>query len=91
MTSGDWLEKNFGNFSVYATLKDLQMLNENFSSFESLTLLSPSQVAELTLSSGALNSTNQIDAVFDRLEDGDAFKNVEEFLTTLTAKPEASQ
>lgn len=59
--------------------------------FESLTLLSPSQVAELTLSSGALNSTNQIDAVFDRLEDGDAFKNVEEFLTTLTAKPEASQ
>ncbi|RXN32090.1 hypothetical protein ROHU_004711 [Labeo rohita] len=89
--SADWLEKNFGNFSVYATLKDLQMLNENFSSFESLTLLSPSQVAELTLSSGALNSTNQIDAVFDRLEDGDAFKNVEEFLTTLTAKPEASQ
>ncbi|RXN32094.1 putative threonine-rich GPI-anchored glyco isoform X2 [Labeo rohita] len=59
--------------------------------FESLTLLSPSQVAELTLSSGALNSTNQIDAVFDRLADGDAFKNVEEFLTTLTAKPEASQ
>ncbi|RXN32092.1 putative threonine-rich GPI-anchored glyco isoform X2 [Labeo rohita] len=90
-SSADWLEKNFGNFSVYATLEQLQTLNANFSSFESLTLLSPSQVAELTLSSGALNSTNQIDAVFDRLEDGDAFKNVEEFLTTLTAKPEASQ
>ncbi|XP_050958908.1 uncharacterized protein LOC127160258 [Labeo rohita] len=87
-SSADWLEKNFGNFSVYATLEQLQTLNANFSSFESLTLLSPSQVAELTLSSGALNSTNQIDAVFDRLEDGDAFKNVEEFLTTLTAKPE---
>ncbi|RXN32089.1 putative threonine-rich GPI-anchored glyco isoform X2 [Labeo rohita] len=89
--SADWLEKNFGNFSVYATLEQLQTLNANFSSYESLTLLSPSQVAELTLSSGALNSTNQIDAVFDRLEDGDAFKNVEEFLTTLTAKHEASQ
>ncbi|RXN32095.1 putative threonine-rich GPI-anchored glyco isoform X2 [Labeo rohita] len=90
-SSADWLEKNFGNFSVSATLEQLQTLNANFSSFESLTLLSPSQVAELTLSSGALNSTNQIDAGFDRLEDGDAFKNVEEFLTTLTAKPEASQ
>lgn len=59
--------------------------------FASLALLSPSQVAELTLSSGALNNTNQIVAVFDRLENGNAFKNVEEFLTTLTASPEASQ
>ncbi|XP_026121068.1 uncharacterized protein LOC113100659 isoform X1 [Carassius auratus] len=87
-SSADWLEKNFGNFSVYATLEDLQRLNENFSSFASLALLSPSQVAELTLSSGALNNTNQIVAVFDRLENGNAFKNVEEFLTTLTASPE---
>ncbi|KAF4117958.1 hypothetical protein G5714_000009 [Onychostoma macrolepis] len=84
-STADWLEKNFGNFSVYATLKDLQKLNENVSSFESLELLSPTQVAELTLSSGALNDTNQIHAVFDRLEDGGAFKNVEEFLTELTA------
>jgi len=59
--------------------------------FESLELLSPTQVAELTLSSGALNNTNQIVAVFDRLEDGDAFKNVEEFLTGLTATSEVSQ
>ncbi|XP_042571984.1 uncharacterized protein LOC109056810 [Cyprinus carpio] len=88
MSSADWLEKNFGNFSVYATLEDLQRLNENFSSFASLALLSPSQVAELTLSSGALNNTHQIDAVFDRLENGNAFKNVEEFLTALTASPE---
>ncbi|KAL1246772.1 hypothetical protein QQF64_034282, partial [Cirrhinus molitorella] len=87
-SSADWLEKNFGNFSFYATLKDLQTLNGNFSSFESLTLLSPAQVAELTMSSGALNSTIQIDAVFDRLEVGNDFKNVEEFLTTLTTAPE---
>jgi hypothetical protein len=59
--------------------------------FESLALLSATQVAELTLSSGALNNTSQIDAVFDRLEEGDAFKNVEEFLTALTATPKASQ
>lgn len=35
-SSADWLEKNFGNFSVYATLEDLQRLNENFSSVSNL-------------------------------------------------------
>lgn len=59
--------------------------------FESLALLTPTQVAELTLSSGVLNNTDQISAVFDRLEEGDAFKNVEEFLTALSTAPEASQ
>ncbi|XP_043108915.1 uncharacterized protein LOC122354733 [Puntigrus tetrazona] len=87
-SSADWLEKNFGNFSVYASLEDLKTLNANFSSFDSLGLLSPSQVAELILSSGALNNTNQINAVFDHLEEGEAFKNVEEFLTELNASPE---
>lgn len=37
-SSADWLEKNFGNFSVYATLEDLQRLNENFSSVSNLWL-----------------------------------------------------
>ncbi|XP_048032264.1 uncharacterized protein LOC125259006 [Megalobrama amblycephala] len=87
-SSADWLEKNFGNFSSYATLEDLKSLNGNFSSFESLALLTPAQVAELTLSSGVLNNTNQISAVFDRLEEGDAFKNTEEFLTALSSAPE---
>lgn len=59
--------------------------------FELLALLTPTQAAELTLSSGALNSTNQINAVFDRLEEGNAFKNVDEFLTALSVAPEASQ
>lgn len=59
--------------------------------FSSLRLLSPTQVAELTLSSGALNNTDQIGAVFLRLEEGNAFVNVEEFLTKLSAAPEASR
>lgn len=59
--------------------------------FGSLDLLTPSQVAELTLSSGALNNTDQINAVFDRLEEGDAYQNVDEFLTKLAAAPEASR
>ena len=51
--------------------------------FVSLDLLTPSQAADLTLSSGALNSTSQINLVFYRLEKGDAFKNVDEFFTAL--------
>lgn len=58
---------------------------------ELLALLTPTQVAELTLSTGVLNNTDQISAVFERLEEGDAYKNVEEFLTALSAAPEASQ
>jgi hypothetical protein len=45
-------------------------------------------VAQLTLTSGALNDTDDIKLVFTRLEEGDAFKNVDEFLTQLTAKEE---
>jgi len=88
-SSADWLEKNIGNFSSYADLEDLKSLNENFSSFESLALLTPTQVAELTLSSGVLNNTNQISAVFDRLEEGAGIDNVEEFLTALSTAPES--
>ena len=51
---------------------------------DSLDLLTPSQAAEVTLTSGALNSTSQMDQVFDRLEKGDALKNVDEFFTALT-------
>lgn len=48
-------------------------------------MLTPAQVAELTLSSGALNDTDRMDVVFDRLEEGNAVENVDEFLTQLTA------
>ena len=35
-SSTDWLQKNFGNFSAFATLKDLLTLNANFSSVSHL-------------------------------------------------------
>ncbi|XP_034419023.1 uncharacterized protein LOC117751330 [Cyclopterus lumpus] len=83
--SGEWVQVNFGSFSRFATLQDLQALNANFSSAGSLSVLTPTQVAQFTLSSGALNDTDQIDHVFEVLEDGDALENVNEFLTQLTA------
>ncbi|XP_050924721.1 uncharacterized protein LOC127140863 [Lates calcarifer] len=83
--SKQWLEANFGAYSGFATLRDLQALNPNFSSAEALSVLTPAQVAQLTLSSGALNDTDQIDHVFERLEEGNALENVDEFLEELTA------
>lgn len=52
--------------------------------FESLDLLSASQVAQLTLHSGALNNAHLMEMVFDRLEGGNSFQDVEEFLEALS-------
>jgi hypothetical protein len=56
--------------------------------FEALDLLSASQVAQLTLNSGALNNANLIALVFDRLDGDDAFQDVDEFLTALSQTPQ---
>ncbi|KAJ7988667.1 hypothetical protein DPEC_G00311590 [Dallia pectoralis] len=81
----DWLKKNIGVFSVNAELFYLQVLNKNLSILDSLTLLTPIQVAQWTLTPGVLNNTNDITLVFRRLEAGDAYQNVDTFLTELTA------
>nr|XP_046269032.1 uncharacterized protein LOC124071969 [Scatophagus argus]XP_046269033.1 uncharacterized protein LOC124071969 [Scatophagus argus] len=86
--SKEWLQANLGNFSGFASLQDLQALNSNFSSGESLSLLTPTQMAQLTLSSVASNDTEQIDRVFEQLQEGNALENVDEFLTQLTANGE---
>ncbi|RXN39412.1 putative threonine-rich GPI-anchored glyco isoform X2 [Labeo rohita] len=79
-----WLEESFGKFSIYVDYKDLRDLNTGFDSFESLDLLSASQVAQLTLHSGALNNAHLMEMVFDRLEGGNSFQDVEEFLEALS-------
>ncbi|CAB1434881.1 unnamed protein product [Pleuronectes platessa] len=84
--SAKWLQANIGGFSEFAALHDLLGLNPNFSSAESLSVLTPTQVAQLPLTSGASNDTDQIDRVFERLEEGNAVDNVAEFLTELTAE-----
>jgi len=62
----------------------LIMLLFSILKFEALDILSTSQVAQLTLESGALNSAALINMVFERLEQGNSFQNVEEFFVTLT-------
>ena len=54
---------------------------------DTLTVLSPAQVAQLTLISGALNDAGLIGLVFERLEgDGNALQNVDQFFTELTSE-----
>ncbi|KAF4094545.1 hypothetical protein G5714_024741 [Onychostoma macrolepis] len=79
-----WLEQSFGKFSIYVDYEDLRDLNTGFDSFESLDLLSTSQVAQLTLHSGALNNAHLIEMVFDRLEGDNSFQDIEEFLEALS-------
>ncbi|XP_073792219.1 uncharacterized protein [Danio rerio] len=79
-----WLEESFGKFSVYVDYQDLRALNEAFGSFQALDLLSASQVAQLTLTSGALNNADLITMVFERLDGSNAFQDVDQFLTVLT-------
>lgn len=53
-----------------------------------MSVLTPAQLAQWTLSSEASNGTDQIDRVFDRLEEGNALENVDEFLTQLAENAE---
>ncbi|XP_026210294.1 uncharacterized protein LOC113158540 [Anabas testudineus] len=84
-SSSQWIHAFLGGFSGFATLQQLHALNPNFSSVDSLSVLTPAQVAELTIVSGALNDTHLMYSVFDRLEEGNAMENVDQFLTKLTA------
>ncbi|XP_076838688.1 uncharacterized protein LOC143484077 [Brachyhypopomus gauderio] len=49
----------------------------------SIPSLNPTELAKVTVSSGALTNTTQIKLVFNQLETGNAFTNVDEFLTAL--------
>lgn len=60
----------------------------SFPQFESLELLSASQVAQLTLTSGALHNVDLIRLILDRLEGGSAFQEIGEFLTALLSTPQ---
>ncbi|KAM6912287.1 uncharacterized protein FYW49_010805 [Xenentodon cancila] len=89
--SQDWLQKNLGSFSAFASLQDLEALYPKFSENLSLSELTPSQVAQLLLKSGSSNDTELIHRVFERLEDGDALENLDEFLTQLQVNGQIPQ
>lgn len=59
--------------------------NDSFSQTQALALLTPTQLAQLTLSPAASVDRQQIDRVFEQLEQDDALENVDEFLAELSA------
>ncbi|KAL0153446.1 hypothetical protein M9458_051250, partial [Cirrhinus mrigala] len=90
-TCGAWLEESFGKFSIYVDYKDLREINTGFHSVSGpacfpvvpMTVLAALDVLS-TSQSGALNSAALINMVFERLENGNSFQNVEEFFVALT-------
>ncbi|XP_062388973.1 uncharacterized protein mslna [Sardina pilchardus] len=52
--SRQWLERNFGPFSVFANLSQFNHLNRNFSALDALCLLTTTQLADFALTPGQL-------------------------------------
>lgn len=59
--------------------------NDSFSQTQALALLTPAQLAQLTLSPVASVDSGQIDLVFEQLEQDNALENVDGFLAELSA------
>ncbi|KAF1394728.1 hypothetical protein PFLUV_G00004160 [Perca fluviatilis] len=58
--SGEWLQKNFGGFSVFASFQDLQMIYPNFIAMEALPLLTIRQLADVSATPNQLTSPDQV-------------------------------
>ncbi|XP_039670200.1 uncharacterized protein LOC120567316 [Perca fluviatilis] len=58
--SGEWLQKNFGGFSVFASFQDLQMIYPNFIAMEALPQLTIRQLADVSATPNQLTSPDQV-------------------------------
>ncbi|XP_028270741.1 uncharacterized protein mslnb isoform X1 [Parambassis ranga] len=83
--SADWLQKNFGFFSQFASITDFYQLNPNFSGLEALHLLSVKQIAEMLLLPLRVPPTKDvvINQVFDFLTESPADRKFLEVLQYL--------
>ncbi|KAL6491331.1 hypothetical protein MHYP_G00016760 [Metynnis hypsauchen] len=90
-SASGWLWVNFGKFSIYVSLQDLQLLNHEFSKFASVELFTLSQVCDLTVQSGALQNIDLIKVVLNYLRKGNVWKNLEKLLVSLGTKSQNLQ
>ncbi|CAM4518559.1 unnamed protein product [Lepidochelys kempii] len=49
-----WIISNYGHFSAYANMEEFSSLNPNFDELSAVSELSPEQLAQLTMATGAL-------------------------------------
>ncbi|XP_068583671.1 uncharacterized protein [Cebidichthys violaceus] len=62
-SSGEWMQKNLGGFSVFVSFHDLRMLYSNFSAMTALPQLTVRQLAEVSATPGQLASPAQVTMV----------------------------
>ncbi|KAM6077808.1 uncharacterized protein LJ206_008263 [Theristicus caerulescens] len=65
--SSTWIAANYGYFSAHATLHEFSSLNPNFNGMSALEKLSPAQLAQLTLETGALADETSVITIMDNL------------------------
>ncbi|XP_034747407.1 uncharacterized protein LOC117956442 [Etheostoma cragini] len=61
--SGEWLQKNFGGFSVFASIQELQRIYPNYNPMEALSQLTVRQLADLSTTPNQLTSPDQVATV----------------------------
>ncbi|KAM9857099.1 uncharacterized protein ACBR49_000773 isoform 2-T2 [Aulostomus maculatus] len=85
--SAEWLEKNFGFFSEFASITDFYQLNPHFSGLEVLHLLSPTQTAEMLVLPLRTPPEKDvvIDAVFDFLLESPEDRRFKEVVLSLVS------
>ncbi|XP_032418233.1 uncharacterized protein mslnb isoform X21 [Xiphophorus hellerii] len=69
VSSGNWLQKNLGGFSVFLSIQELQKLYPNFSPMEALASLSVGQLVALSATPGLLTTPDQVAMVMKYVPD----------------------
>ncbi|GCC21557.1 hypothetical protein chiPu_0020030, partial [Chiloscyllium punctatum] len=82
----EWIIKNFFQFMAQFKYRDFIILNKDFSGFEVLDLLSPQQLAELTVTS-ALNDTEKINQILNTLASR-RFSDLNKYMTQFNREAE---
>ncbi|KAM9354890.1 uncharacterized protein KZ484_013024 [Pholidichthys leucotaenia] len=85
--SAQWVKRNFGSFSKFATLKDFQVLNPNFSSVEVAALLTPNQLAELAATPFLLKESEDVIEIIKLVSNED----LDDFFDIVSPAIEANQ
>ncbi|XP_063041158.1 uncharacterized protein mslna [Engraulis encrasicolus] len=81
--SREWLEKYLGKFAALETLKELKLLNMNFTAMDVLPLLTPVQLAELAQIPGQLKDPEVLKKILKHVKDGDLEIFLDEILPLL--------
>ncbi|XP_038676486.1 uncharacterized protein LOC119978724 [Scyliorhinus canicula] len=81
--SMDWLLINFGRFRSFVTYNKLQVLNKNFIGLNAITLLSASQLGELSGNNGTLKNSYDVQQIFKNINTDNVIKFIDAFRTAV--------